>query len=169
MYRSDRDFRSVSSDFGRESSGRRDRGDQGAAPPHFETTWGYELLRMSRAKLILWLFFNIFKDSSVGLNDPRVNISDTSHCAFALGKAGSARHAGAMDVIEMFAHDDDAPPAIPAATMVIFRNSPQGRAPEVLMVQRAKEMRFAGGAAVFPGGRVDEADRVLAEIGRAHV
>lgn len=30
------------------------------------------------------------------------------------------------------------------------------------MVQRAKEMRFAGGAAVFPGGRTDEADRVLA-------
>lgn len=31
------------------------------------------------------------------------------------------------------------------------------------MVQRAKEMRFAGGAAVFPGGRVDPEDRVLAE------
>jgi 8-oxo-dGTP pyrophosphatase MutT (NUDIX family) len=30
------------------------------------------------------------------------------------------------------------------------------------MVQRAKEMRFAGGAAVFPGGRVDPADRELA-------
>ena len=66
----------------------------------------------------------------------------------------------------MFAHDDDAPPAIPAATMVIFRNAPDGGAPQVLMVQRAKEMRFAGGAAVFPGGRVDEADRVLArELG----
>jgi 8-oxo-dGTP pyrophosphatase MutT (NUDIX family) len=71
-----------------------------------------------------------------------------------------------MDVIEMFAHDEDAPPAIPAATLVIFRNAPQGGAPQVLMVQRAKEMRFAGGAAVFPGGRVDEADRVLAvELG----
>ena len=30
------------------------------------------------------------------------------------------------------------------------------------MVQRAQEMRFAGGAAVFPGGRIDEADRLLA-------
>ncbi len=68
-----------------------------------------------------------------------------------------------MDVIEMFAHDDDAPPAIPAATMVIFRHAPTGGAPQLLMVQRAKEMRFAGGAAVFPGGRVDEADRVLAQ------
>ena len=63
----------------------------------------------------------------------------------------------------MFAHDDDAPPAIPAATMVIFRHAPDGGAPQLLMVQRAKEMRFAGGAAVFPGGRVDEADRVLAQ------
>ena len=63
----------------------------------------------------------------------------------------------------MFAHDDNAPPAIPAATMVIFRHAPSGGAPQLLMVQRAKEMRFAGGAAVFPGGRVDEADRVLAQ------
>ena len=63
----------------------------------------------------------------------------------------------------MFAHDEDAPPAIPAATMVIFRHAPAGGAPQLLMVQRAKEMRFAGGAAVFPGGRVDEADRVLAQ------
>jgi 8-oxo-dGTP pyrophosphatase MutT (NUDIX family) len=30
------------------------------------------------------------------------------------------------------------------------------------MLQRSKEMRFAGGAAVFPGGRVDPADRELA-------
>lgn len=51
---------------------------------------------------------------------------------------------------------------IPAATVVIFRHSVSGGAPELLMVQRAKEMRFAGGAAVFPGGRIDEADRVLA-------
>ena len=62
----------------------------------------------------------------------------------------------------MFAHDDEAPPATPAATLVIFRHAPAGGAPQVLMVQRAKEMRFAGGAAVFPGGRVDDADRVLA-------
>ena len=54
------------------------------------------------------------------------------------------------------------PKVIPAATVVIFRHSAFGGAPEVLMVQRAKEMRFAGGAAVFPGGRVDPADRELA-------
>lgn len=56
----------------------------------------------------------------------------------------------------------DALTFIPAATVVIFRHARDGGAPEVLMVQRAKEMRFAGGAAVFPGGRIDEADRVLA-------
>ena len=66
------------------------------------------------------------------------------------------------DLKKMFEHSDDAPPAIPAATLVIFRNAPDGGAPQLLMVQRSKEMRFAGGAAVFPGGRVDEADRVLA-------
>jgi 8-oxo-dGTP pyrophosphatase MutT (NUDIX family) len=36
------------------------------------------------------------------------------------------------------------------------------------MVQRAKEMRFAGGAAVFPGGRVDPADHVLAQAIAPH-
>ena len=51
---------------------------------------------------------------------------------------------------------------IPAATVVIFRKAPDGGPPELLMVQRAQEMRFAGGAAVFPGGRIDPADRELA-------
>lgn len=51
---------------------------------------------------------------------------------------------------------------IPAATVVIFRNGEDGGAPELLMVTRARSMSFAGGAAVFPGGRVDEADRALA-------
>jgi 8-oxo-dGTP pyrophosphatase MutT (NUDIX family) len=50
---------------------------------------------------------------------------------------------------------------IEAATLVIFR---QGKRtlPEVLMVVRSDAMRFAGGAAVFPGGSVDDADRELA-------
>ncbi|MEO6092743.1 MAG: NUDIX hydrolase [Novosphingobium sp.] len=52
--------------------------------------------------------------------------------------------------------------SIPAATVVIFRHSADGGPPELLMVQRAKEMRFAGGAAVFPGGRIDPEDRILA-------
>lgn len=55
-------------------------------------------------------------------------------------------------------------PAVkPAATVIVFRGATAGQPPELLMVQRAKEMRFAGGAAVFPGGRVDPADRDLAD------
>jgi 8-oxo-dGTP pyrophosphatase MutT (NUDIX family) len=56
----------------------------------------------------------------------------------------------------------EAPNVIPAATVVVFRHCSQGGPPQLLMVQRAKEMRFAGGAAVFPGGRIDPADRILA-------
>lgn len=51
---------------------------------------------------------------------------------------------------------------IPAATLVIFRRGPGGGPPELLMVTRANFMKFAAGAAVFPGGRVDQADRDLA-------
>ncbi|MCJ2178142.1 NUDIX hydrolase [Novosphingobium album (ex Hu et al. 2023)] len=54
------------------------------------------------------------------------------------------------------------PAVVPAATVVIFRHARDSGPPELLMVQRAREMRFAGGAAVFPGGRVDPADRDLA-------
>ena len=51
-------------------------------------------------------------------------------------------------------------PAIPAATLVLFRET--GGAPELLFVERAKAMVFAGGALVFPGGRIDPGDRALA-------
>ncbi len=57
----------------------------------------------------------------------------------------------------------EAPPATPAATLVIFRRDAAGGAPQILMVERSAAMKFAGGAAVFPGGRVDDADRELAE------
>jgi 8-oxo-dGTP pyrophosphatase MutT (NUDIX family) len=48
---------------------------------------------------------------------------------------------------------------IPAATLVLMRDRP-GAPPELLMVERAAAMRFAGGALVFPGGRVDPEDRI---------
>ena len=51
-------------------------------------------------------------------------------------------------------------PAIPAATLVTVRERPSGP-PELLMVERAEGMAFAGGALVFPGGRIDDADRAL--------
>ena len=57
--------------------------------------------------------------------------------------------------------------AIPAATLILVRE-PSGSAPELLMVERAGGMAFAAGAMVFPGGRIDAADRHLAtEIGVA--
>jgi len=54
------------------------------------------------------------------------------------------------------------PEGIPAATVVIFRNGPEGSAPEILMTIRSRNMVFAGGMAVFPGGRVDPQDFELA-------
>ncbi len=49
-----------------------------------------------------------------------------------------------------------------AATLIVLRDSPDGGGPEALMVQRSNAMRFAAGAIVFPGGRVDPADVALA-------
>ena len=48
--------------------------------------------------------------------------------------------------------------AIPAATLILVRDRSAG-APELLMVERAEGMAFAAGALVFPGGRIDQADR----------
>jgi len=52
-------------------------------------------------------------------------------------------------------------PAIPAATLIVMRDR-VGAPPELLMVERSANMAFAGGAMVFPGGRVDAADDALA-------
>nr|WP_299849433.1 NUDIX domain-containing protein [Sphingomonas bacterium] len=51
-------------------------------------------------------------------------------------------------------------PAIPASTLVLFRE--RAGTPELLMVERAKAMAFAAGALVFPGGRIDPGDHELA-------
>lgn len=50
--------------------------------------------------------------------------------------------------------------AIPAATLVVWRET--GPVPEILVVERSARMAFAAGAVVFPGGRVDRADHLLA-------
>jgi 8-oxo-dGTP pyrophosphatase MutT (NUDIX family) len=52
--------------------------------------------------------------------------------------------------------------AIPAATLILVRDHADGP-PELLMVERAEGMAFAAGAMVFPGGRIDEADRRFGE------
>src|SRR5436305_14506036 len=50
---------------------------------------------------------------------------------------------------------------IPAATLILVRESSDGP-PQLLMVERSAGMAFAAGALVFPGGRIDAADRQLA-------
>lgn len=57
--------------------------------------------------------------------------------------------------------ENDMVPATPAATLVLFRDQVDG-APELLMVERATTMAFAGGAIVFPGGKIDADDHILA-------
>jgi 8-oxo-dGTP pyrophosphatase MutT (NUDIX family) len=52
--------------------------------------------------------------------------------------------------------------AIPAATLIVVRDR-AGAAPELLMVERAEGMAFAAGALVWPGGRIDDADRGFAK------
>ena len=52
-------------------------------------------------------------------------------------------------------------PAIPAATLIVMRDR-VGAPPDLLMVERAAKLAFAGGAMVFPGGRIDAGDEVAA-------
>lgn len=47
--------------------------------------------------------------------------------------------------------------AIPAATLIVMRDR-AGEPPHLLMVERTRTMAFAGGAMVFPGGRIDRQD-----------
>lgn len=46
--------------------------------------------------------------------------------------------------------------ALPASSILLVRDGKQGL--EVLMIERAKTMRFAPGAFVFPGGKIDAED-----------
>lgn len=50
-------------------------------------------------------------------------------------------------------------PLIPAATVAVLRDHAEGGI-EALMVRRNAKLAFAGGMWVFPGGRVDDGDRV---------
>ena len=51
--------------------------------------------------------------------------------------------------------------ARPAATVVLLRDGPQGL--EVFMVRRHHQIDFAGGALVFPGGKVAPEDVELGQ------
>jgi 8-oxo-dGTP pyrophosphatase MutT (NUDIX family) len=68
-----------------------------------------------------------------------------------------------METADEYIDPGFVPPATPAATLIIFRRAPAGGPPQLLMVERSAAMNFAGGAAVFPGGRLDPADHALAE------
>lgn len=60
------------------------------------------------------------------------------------------------------------PAAIPAATVILLRDQPVGP-PLILLAERSEKLVFAGGALVFPGGRVDPADITTARTpGLAH-
>ncbi len=52
-------------------------------------------------------------------------------------------------------------PSLPAATVILLRGAP-GQPAEILMVERDAGLAFAGGAMVFPGGRVDSGDLAIA-------
>lgn len=52
----------------------------------------------------------------------------------------------------------EAVPVAPAATVMVMRDGPDGV--ETLMVRRHASLAFHGGGWVFPGGRVDDEDRI---------
>jgi 8-oxo-dGTP pyrophosphatase MutT (NUDIX family) len=54
----------------------------------------------------------------------------------------------------------DAPTPVPAATLVLLRDRVPGEI-EVLLIQRHRASRFAGGDFVFPGGKVEVEDNPL--------
>ncbi|MCA3364832.1 MAG: NUDIX domain-containing protein [Roseomonas sp.] len=62
-------------------------------------------------------------------------------------------------------NDSSSAPARPASTVMLLRDGPSGM--EVFMVVRHRQIDFASGALVFPGGRVEASDTVLAG-GDAH-
>lgn len=54
-------------------------------------------------------------------------------------------------------------PAIAAATLVIMRSPVSPGSDEILFLKRSADMAFAAGAVVFPGGRVDPDDDIVAQ------
>ena len=75
-------------------------------------------------------------------------------------------HSGESPPSSASLHNDDEAglvPAKPAATLVVFHEHVDFAHPRILMVRRSDAMKFAAGAAVFPGGRVDDDDHVVAE------
>jgi 8-oxo-dGTP pyrophosphatase MutT (NUDIX family) len=74
---------------------------------------------------------------------------------------GAARACGKPGGYTVNTMNDDAPPPIPAATIILYHEAGEGPAAH-LMITRSAGMAFAAGALVFPGGRVDENDHAIA-------
>src|SRR4051812_46880746 len=70
---------------------------------------------------------------------------------------GTGRRSWAYDPVVTVPRATAVP--IPAATVVLLRPSAAGPGPEVLLTRRPTTMAFAADVEVFPGGRVDDADR----------
>lgn len=84
-----------------------------------------------------------------------------------VARSGRGRNAGMTSagggVIALGMSDSLLPDgAIPAATLVIMRPASAGGPDEILMVKRSQTMAFAAGAVVFPGGRIDPDDYLVA-------
>lgn len=62
---------------------------------------------------------------------------------------------------------DTPAPARPASTVLLLRDGAEGL--EVFMVVRHRQIEFASGALVFPGGRVEEGDAAIAAAAAAGV
>jgi len=65
---------------------------------------------------------------------------------------------------EFLMRDEGPVDAIAAATLIVMRDPVGDKGSQILMLRRAKSMRFAAGAIVFPGGRVDGADLEFARM-----
>src|SRR4051794_2241279 len=55
--------------------------------------------------------------------------------------------------------DREAAPTREAATLIVVRDPPDGAPMQVFCVERHKKSAFLGGAIVFPGGKLDDADK----------
>lgn len=85
-----------------------------------------------------------------------------------VGMLCPTRHGCPMEEIDRVPAEEMAQTVVPAATLVIVRHGRSGAPAQLLLVERAGSLAFAGGATVFPGGKVDPADHTLAaRIGAA--
>ena len=90
---------------------------------------------------------------------PRAASSDTGHRKDSAKFAAPVAPCPFVDSVGRVtadAADRTTDVAIPAATVVLLRDSPRGV--ETLMLRRDANLEFAGGMWVFPGGRVDPGD-----------